>query len=332
MAQPEVQPPSWVNLLTLLVHGPTVPVRGLLRTIEGEDETLGWFAWSGEEPPIVAGMRGAADPESTDWETPTRVWWDGVRLRVEEPDGSVNVIADAHTCWQWEQGSDVPIKGSRNELRLGVGGIELLERWTPEHFLGDDFTRPTGPVGATTYLGRLAWTVELAPPEHKPHPMQLVIDAATGMILQKRNDGFGFREEWLEFEVVERHDDALFRWDGPVRQRSPRPDDGRAEHEREMAMRRDWFRTNVAPAPIAIEFEADVLVHGWEDDGSFEASLDRVGGLARRPRSEDVWELHWVEINYRWTTERWDWALQCYDGQLTERGLAKLKAHLRDLP
>ncbi len=96
-------------------------------------------------------------------------------------------------------------------------GTDLLARRDLGDFAGDDFTRPTGPVGATTFLGRTAWTVELAPPDHKPFPLQLVVDAETGLILQQRNDGFGSVDEWIEFVVGEPIPPDLFVWDGPAR-------------------------------------------------------------------------------------------------------------------
>ena len=326
------EPPSWVNLLTLMVHGPDLPVHGVLRSV-GEDEysEMGWMASSPQDMPAFAGLRGGATSGSVA-EDPVRVWWDGTHLRVEELDGRINIVADAETCWQWEPGNDVPCVIPRRLLRLGPGPVELLQRRAAEDFLGDDFTRPAGPVGVTTFLGRLAWTVELAPPSHKPHPMQLVIDAETGLRLQQRNDGFGTREEWLAFERPGAFDPDLFRWKGPVRERLLHFDDSWAEHERDMAARRAWFTANVAPIPLPVEIAVDVHVHHREDDGSFEASIDRVGSLARRPRSAEPWVLGWACIDHRWTTERWDWALHCYDGKLTERGLENLKAHLRDLP
>ena len=328
--QPE--PPSWVNLLTLMVHGPTLPVHGRMRTVAGEDEAAGWFAWGGMDRPVIAGMRGAANPEATDWATPIRLWWDGVRLRVEEPDGAVDVIADADTCWQWEQGSDVPVTAARELLRLSPGAIGLLERRSADSFLDDDFTRPTGPVGVTNYLGRTAWTVELAPPSDKPHPTQLVVDAETGLVLQKRNDGFGFREEWIEFETAEHFDDALFRWDGAVREREIDQPPGRAEHEEDMARRNEWFEANVATLPIPLELAADVHIFRYEDDGAFEGQIGGMLIVARRPTSDSAWDLEWHAVDHRWSTDRWDWALQFDQTSLTERGLQRLKRHLGAIP
>lgn len=310
-----------------MVHGPDVPVHGLLRTV-GTDDSDGWFAWGGPESPVMAGMRGGAQP-GTDLSTPVRVWRDGLRLRVEELDGAINVLANAEACWQWEQGIEHPFAAKRNNLRLMPGPVTLLERRPAAEFLGDDFTRPTGPVGATTYLYRPAWTVELAPPAHKPHPIQLVIDAVTGMVLQQRHDATGYHKEWLELTLGDTFPDSLFRWDGPTRGRPRWREDGDARHEAEMASRREWFTANVAALPLAVEISVDVLVHDRDDDGRFEASFDR-GSLARRPRSDEPWDLGWQKVDHRWSTARWDWAVSTWEGPLTAHGLASLQEQCRD--
>jgi hypothetical protein len=207
----------------------------------------------------------------------------------------------------------------------------LLRRRAAAEFTGDDFTRPTGPVGHTTFLGREAYTVELAPPAHKPFPIQLVVDSETGLVLQQRNDGFGSVDEWVEIVVGERLDeDQLFRWQGPVRSEA----DERAEYEREwqadQAHRTDWFRANVAALPLRVELDLSVHVHVYEPDGSFEASIGcgHLGSLARRPSSQQDWPLGWSEVQHRWSSDGWDWALSMHDDQLTEAGLARLKQAL----
>ncbi|MGQ0631291.1 MAG: hypothetical protein ACT4P1_09625 [Sporichthyaceae bacterium] len=125
----------------------------------------------------------------------------------------MNLIVGDDTCWQLERGHNDPITKPASSVHYFYGGTELLRRRGAEDFLGDDFTRPTGPVGSTVFPGRPAWTVELAPPPHKPHPLQLVVDAETGIVLQERNDGFGSVDEWVEFVVGEIFDEGLFTYD-----------------------------------------------------------------------------------------------------------------------
>lgn len=135
------------------------------------------------------------------------MWRDGPRVRIEEADGSVSLIADGTTCWQFERGQDVPVATPQRNLRFG-GGTELLARRTAEAIAGDDFTR--------------------------------------------------------------------------------------------------------------------------ERTGAFEASLDdaRLGLLARRPRSDETWNLGWSAPAHRWSTARWDWTLGFPDARPTPEGIQALMHQL----
>lgn len=82
------------------------------------------------------------------------------------------------------------------------------DRWT-----GGDFTIPTGPERAVTFLGRRAWHVELAPPPHKPYPMQMTIDARSGLVLRQGNDTFGSFHEWTALDTEAELPDELFTFD-----------------------------------------------------------------------------------------------------------------------
>lgn len=83
-------------------------------------------------------------------------------------------------------------------------------RRTQDRWEGDDFTLPTGPELATTLLGRAAWSVELAPPPHKPFPMQTVIDADTGLIMRAGSEAFGTFHEWTDLDTDADLPAALF--------------------------------------------------------------------------------------------------------------------------
>jgi hypothetical protein len=345
---------SWVGLLTLMVDGPDLPVRGLISSREGADASQRYFGFSvfaGEAMPVFAGFAevGAADgpgaeaAEDPQADTPesighaveeepvlTRVWRSGRRVRLEHPDGRPSLIVGNERCWQFRGGDPVPVESPSSAVAYQGNGTQLLHRRDAGEFTGGDFTRPTGPVGRTSFLGRPAYTVELAPPAHKPFPIQLVVDAETGLVLQQRNDGFGSVDEWVEIAVGEQLDDQLFGWQGPSRAEA----DERAEHERQwqadLAERADWFEANVAPLPLRLELELSVHVHVHEADGSFEASIGEsgLGALARRPASEQDWDLRWSEVQHRWSEGGWDWALSFHDEQPTEAGLAALKQAL----
>jgi hypothetical protein len=336
---------SWVGLLTLMVDGPDLPVRGMISSREGADPSQGEFGWAvfqGQPLPVFAGFAAAADagageeppePPGPAEEEPvlTRVWRSGRRVRLERPDGRPSLIVGEQRCWQFRGDDPVPVESPNRAVVYQGNGTQLLHRREAGEFTGDDFTRPTGPVGETTFLGRPAYTVELAPPAHKPFPIQLVVDRETGLVLQQRNDGFGAVDEWTEFVVGEEAEDQLFHWDGPARSEA----DERAEHEREwqadLAERAEWFRANVGPLPLRLELDLSVHVHVYEPDGSFEASIgeSHLGALARRPSSAEDWPLSWSEIQHRWSADGWDWALSIYHDQLTEAGLTRLKQALR---
>jgi hypothetical protein len=151
-------------------------------------------------------------------------------------------------------------------------------------------------------------------------------------VLQQRNDGFGTVTEWVELVVGEPLDPGLFTWTGPVRSAADEQAEWRAAHDRDMAERRRWFSDSVAPLPIAIELLADVDLHVYDDaTGGFEASFGHgFGSLARRPRSDEPWELHWERVQHRWSTPQWDWAVSMHYGELTPAGLESLRRQLSD--
>jgi hypothetical protein len=326
-----------VQLLTLMVDGPEPEpepeptVRGSIRSDDGRDSSRGYFGLISDESdarPVIAGARPRLDEAAE--RPPIRVWRDGDKLRIAEPDGSPNLIVGESTCWRFDREHDTPLAAPAGVVHHVGQGTQLLWRLTAEDFLGGDFTRPTGPVGSTTFLGRAAWTVELAPPQHKPCPIQLVVDAQTGLVLQQRNDGFGSIDEWVEFVVGEPLDPELFTWSGPARDDADERAARWAEHERDLANRREWFETHVAALSLRVELGLDVLLHEWDDTtGAFHASLGgNVGTLTRRPRSDEPWDLGSSNNQHRWSEEGWDWVLTQYDGQIDAAGLAALRRQL----
>ncbi|HST49565.1 hypothetical protein [Jatrophihabitans sp.] len=335
---------SWVGLLTLMVDGPDLPVRGVISSRDGDDTSRQYFGWAvigGQPMPVFAGFASAVDAEPgampPDEPDPAeqepvliRVWRAGRRVRLERPDGRPSLIVGDSECWRFRGDDPVPVVAPSSAVVYQGNGTDLLDRREANSFVGNDFTRPTGPVGSTTFLGRPAYTVELAPPSHKPYPLQLVVDAETGLVLQQRNDGFGSVDEWVEIAVGEPLDDELFRWQGPsVPEAHDWPDPEREWHA-DQARRLEWFRANVAPLPLRLELDLGVFVHEHDPDGSFQASIgeDHLGMLARRPSSDAEWELRWDEVQHRWSAGGWDWALTWREGQLTEAGLASLKQAL----
>lgn len=294
--------PSWMELLVLMVHGP-------------------------EPEPTVRGTISLGPAAADRY----RVWRDGSRWRVESMDGAPRLIAGVDTVWRFAPDPVRPVETPRRADRDVEGAFELLVRREPGSFLGEDFTRPAGPIGTTQFLGRMAWTVALAPPPHKPWPVQLVVDAATGVVLQQRNDGFGTVQEWTEIVTGEPLDAELFTWTGPTTS----PDDQAAEWDRERQARaaddRQWFARHVTDRSLTVELGLEVTLHEHDDaTGAFEASLGPFGALARRSRSVAPWELGWSEVPVRWSTDRWDWAMTFFDVTPTASAITALQQTLGD--
>jgi hypothetical protein len=310
----QLERPGWAALLTLMVHGP-----------DPEPTLRGTIRSSPDKSAAELDEDGPASPEDA---AELRVWRDGHRLRVEDANGNVSLIVGDDTCWHFDGHPDSPVATTGCEITHGPW---LLTRRDPSEFIGDDFTRPTGPVGSTTFLGRTAWIVELAPPAHKPYPIQLTVDAQTGIVLQERNDGFGTAVEWIEFVVGDQLDPDLFRWDGAVRSAADVDTERRRRHEDDLDQRRRWFAEHVTAHPLHLDMNTTVFVHEYDDvSGSFQASLGdgHLGALARRPRSDEPWELHWHDVQHRWSTQEWDWAMTFFQDSATTDGVEDFKRQL----
>lgn len=320
---------SWVEVLVRMVDGPDLPVHGVVRCRYADDEARrGGLAWvSGRRPVVVTGGAGADE---------VRVWRDGPRLRVERLDGTPLMVSDGHTSWRFSDEDPEPLEYVDADVRYLGSGTELLERRPTTDWVGDDFTKPTGPIGTTVFLGRAAWTVELAPPSHKPSPIQIVVDRETGLWLQSRNDDAGVADEWVELEVGGAFEDSLFTYSGPVRSAEEERRRQRENHERDEERKRDWFRANVSGEPLLVDVRADLsvrYVHTLDvDTGAFEASLGEghaiSGFLTRRPRSAEPWSLRIAEPVHRWSTRDFDWALAVHGIDLADGELARLRGLL----
>lgn len=338
------EPPSWVALLTLMVHGPDPEptLRGAIRSWPGEGPRAQEFAWVSfvNQPPVLTGVGPSVDERKATVQ-PIRVWRDGNRLRIEKPDATVHLIVGDSTCWQFDGDHNTPLASPSGAVRNVGNGTQLLSRPSLNKLIGDDPTHPLGPVGSATFLGRPAWTVELAPRPGKPHPLQFVVDAETGIVLQQRNDVVGAVNEWVEFIVGDTLDPTLFTWDGPARSAADERAEYEAQQEAIFARRRQWFTQHVTSRPLRVELNLGVLVDEYDDaTGAFQASLESsnnqigmtglIGLIARRPRAEGPWDLAWYDVQHRWSTPRWDWALSYIDEEPTAHSVEALKQQLVD--
>jgi hypothetical protein len=167
-----------------------------------------------DEPPSAAGVVDVPDVgRRLAVESHLVVEASRSRLRVAQADGSMCFIWGADTTWIWERDGTVT-STPRDYGRVGSPVSELVMRRELDEWDGDDFTRPASPPTACTFLDRLAWQVNLIPPARKrhQHPVTMVVDAETGLVLSSRNDGFTSVTEWTKLEVgVELDDDRFTR-------------------------------------------------------------------------------------------------------------------------
>ncbi|MEZ5211540.1 hypothetical protein [Gordonia sp. (in: high G+C Gram-positive bacteria)] len=313
---------AWVEVLIAMVDGPSVPVTGVVETVDDDD---GFRMWMGEIPVFVGLPPGAV-----------RVWQHGRRLRVDLPDGTPVFRRDGEHAWRFDPSApaEPPVlsPGSRVEY-TGPGRAILAVRDANDWARSDDFTRPTKrPIEETEFLGRPAWAVELAAPERKPYPIRLVVDRETGAVLEMRNDDAGVRASYVRFATAD-VEPGWFRYDGPVTAVAERDADLRREWEQRRKAEQDWFTEHVGPAgfalPLTVPF-GQLSVHRRDDDGGFEASTRSAAGhvslsLARRPRSSEPWDLHWPDESTRWSDDDYDWAACIHGFPLDDAAAAVLR-------
>jgi len=297
------------------------------------ERTISWpelivlMAFGGGNEDCIRGTIRVREGAEAD-EYTTRVARRGELIRMERGDGRPSMIVGERFRWVNFGDDGVPTAYRRSTSSFAWFGQDLLHRKPASRWEGTDFTRLTGPIEAVEFLGRAAWAFELAPPSHKPHPMQMIVDAATGLVLRQGNAAFGSYEEWTSLEVGSDLPDELFAWDGPTRE----PEDREAEHERDMANRRAWLAAHgITDLPLA--FEPELVANQWDDEsGAFHVSFstDVHGSLARRPRSDEPWSeaenQNWPHT-YRWSDERWDWFVGCTI-ELDAARLAALRSQL----
>ena len=318
--------PTWTELVVLMVDSHDEPtLRGAIRSFDGEDVSRRSHTsfWTEGTPLPVHARHGASAAE------PYKVWRDGLRVRLERPDGTPSLIVGDELCWQFHLDGRI-VESPVSALRYGGQGTDLLWHQAGERLFGPYARRPLGPVEATTFLGRPAWTVEVGPPPGKDFRSEWVVDADSGFLLRDHNLTMGSVDEWVELVTGEVLSAELFSWAGPVTTDQELRESQAGDHEQEMAERRQWFTSHVAALPLRLELASSVILHQWDDTGAFEASIGEhgFGSLARRPRSNDEWQLRWSQPGHRWSDQHWDWAIQLHEDQLTVEGLEAVKRQL----
>lgn len=145
-----------------------------------------------------------------------RVAKDGRRVRCTSLNGSVHVVAGWDRAWFRLDGkpevSTTSLRGGRSFIPVPDDYEFGLKHFSWQRWEGNDFTAPTGPAVDTHFLGRPAWKVSLAPPPHKPFPLEMVIDQASGLVLAEGDPQGIWFSRWIELEVDPHIDEALFAW------------------------------------------------------------------------------------------------------------------------
>lgn len=281
-------------------------------------------------------VRGVIEQVTDDEHARMDVWLAGRRARLSDGPDEPWLITDGVTTWRRSDGGMAA--ADYVDRRWAGRGSELAHHRSRDDVESFGFGQPVGPFRRVEYLGRAAWQFAFAAPPHKPFDMAVVVDAETGLLLERR---FGDHSlaRWTSFVTGEPVDPGAFHWDGPVVPAAQLRAAADREHEADMARRQEWFRANVTDQPIGPAGQpVRVLLHEWSGDGSFQASLDGAldGGLARRPRSATWWNLGWSNVTHRWSDSRWDWALSVWDpfdaGAFDQAALAELRRTLGSAP
>ncbi len=143
-----------------------------------------------------------------------------------------------------------------------------------------DYCTAVGPVTEVEHDGRPGWRVGLAPPPHKQGVLLLTVDAATGLVVEQRNDSGGHVVELFDLVVDEPLDGAVFA----------------ARLERDAAAARDRSRWDLAqrrPVPTPQWFP-------WRRTGTDGPRLvvvedDRgAGSVGRSPLGQVAPAVEWV--------------------------------------
>jgi hypothetical protein len=284
-----------------------------------------------DEQPFVGVLEVCLDGDPS-WPSIVRVFKDRDRYRVEDMEGRVLTIRNPEHTFVFldDHEADCPDRGAPQRydntdgewVRPGAHA-HVIERREPSDWRGDDFATPTGEATATTYLGRDAWQVELAPPEHKQWALTVTVDAVTGMTYEQRTSAHGVLTRWTDLAVVESHPGELFTWDGDARWFAVESREVSMEEEREDDRQRAAWMAERGVGSLRVSSTVRLYPHEQGDDDGFFASFSTRahGFVARRPRSDEPWHL---DVHYdhteRWSDAAWDWCIGSEDSpeQLVE--------------
>lgn len=120
------------------------------------------------------------------------------------------------------------ITNSVGDPLMLLGGERAARTFSSPH----DYSQPTGPAASTLVGGRQGWQFTLAPPEHKPFPLEIVLDDATGTILRWSTAGGHNSLTLTDLDLTNGISDERFTYDGPVKEQTSAAD--HRDHLREL--------------------------------------------------------------------------------------------------
>lgn len=290
---------EWVEVLRALTTPNDAPLHGTIREDPGSQRDPVTFTTSAYRPMFVRAVDDCI------------VWLHGPATRVEY-DGAPVFITDGTTAWDFTPDPQRPLIGPSDRVHYFGKNQFLIKRRSAAEWAGDDFTRPTGPITEETFVDRRCWTVELAPPERKPHPMRIWVDIETGRILGYRVDAVGVGAHYVDLTVGEPIDSSIFAWSGPTQTQRERQDELRRRSDDLKRRQAQWFADTVTAVPpiarVPVDFTPTTMPVKDEATGAFEGYNEHTM-LARNPRSPDgSWAPRWGPLHYVWSTPDWDWA------------------------
>ena len=144
-----------------------------------------------------------------------RVWRQERLARIEEPAGTVALVAGERTYWMfWPPSGGVvalPRSGEHDDFELSRLTM-LNPEWYWREWLSRDPSLIEATLEETVHDGRHAW--RFTAPEVKGTRSVLTVDCQTGLVLRARHPDAGAVEEWVAVSTAA-VDPNLFRWDGP---------------------------------------------------------------------------------------------------------------------
>ncbi len=263
------------------------------------DTAVGTLEWSDPEE------------ESPDDRGAIRFWFaQPDRWRIEDDDGPFVVRGADRTVVRRRPGVMAELApdhgiGMAHDPSHLIDGRYVAESLSERN----DFSRPMGPAEAAEVGGRRGWRFVLAPPPHKPAPLEVVLDDATGVVLELRSQGADYWETLTSFEADVEIDDALFAWDGEVD--TGWVDEGLVREERARAVsEHPWPSPRWWPTGMPLDvLDGDVdegWFIGWLGDDSHRvlarwrpgAPPHRLGGIVTE-----------ISFHHRWNRDGWEWLL-----------------------